>query len=161
MALINCKECNQEISSKAEKCPHCGYELKKKSGCGCFSIIGVGIILIIILYIIGSNETSNGVVSDYDGPPKFVLTEMNGRELEDEAYFTVFYDNTFELELYDGTIYKYIPTQHIGSDPLCNIVATDNHGRTTAICIKKLSGNEVMIMLENDEMISNFKGHKQ
>ena len=27
MALINCPECNREISDKAEMCPHCGYKL--------------------------------------------------------------------------------------------------------------------------------------
>ena len=26
MALIKCKECNHEISSTAEYCPHCGYK---------------------------------------------------------------------------------------------------------------------------------------
>ena len=26
MALIKCKECNKEISDKAKKCPHCGFE---------------------------------------------------------------------------------------------------------------------------------------
>lgn len=26
MALINCPECNKEISDKAKVCPHCGYE---------------------------------------------------------------------------------------------------------------------------------------
>lgn len=27
MALINCPECNKEISDKAKACPNCGYEL--------------------------------------------------------------------------------------------------------------------------------------
>lgn len=27
MALINCPECNREISDLAKACPHCGYEL--------------------------------------------------------------------------------------------------------------------------------------
>ena len=30
MALINCPECNKEISDKAEICPHCGYKLPKQ-----------------------------------------------------------------------------------------------------------------------------------
>lgn len=30
MTLIKCKECNKEISDKAETCPHCGITLKKK-----------------------------------------------------------------------------------------------------------------------------------
>lgn len=29
MALIKCPECNNDISDQAEKCPKCGYELKK------------------------------------------------------------------------------------------------------------------------------------
>ncbi len=29
MALIKCKECNQKISDKAKKCPHCGYDFMK------------------------------------------------------------------------------------------------------------------------------------
>lgn len=31
MALINCPECNKEISDTCDKCPHCGYVLKKTS----------------------------------------------------------------------------------------------------------------------------------
>ena len=30
MALINCPECNKEVSDKAEMCPHCGYKLPKQ-----------------------------------------------------------------------------------------------------------------------------------
>ncbi len=30
MALINCPECNKEISDKAKSCPHCGYNLPKQ-----------------------------------------------------------------------------------------------------------------------------------
>ncbi len=29
MALINCPECSNEVSDKANRCPHCGYALKK------------------------------------------------------------------------------------------------------------------------------------
>lgn len=31
MALINCYECNKEISDKAENCPHCGSPSKEKA----------------------------------------------------------------------------------------------------------------------------------
>ena len=30
MALINCPECNKQVSDKAETCPHCGFRLKEK-----------------------------------------------------------------------------------------------------------------------------------
>ena len=29
MALIKCLECQQEISDKANNCPHCGYPLNE------------------------------------------------------------------------------------------------------------------------------------
>jgi len=105
-------------------------------------------------------KNDNKTYPEYQNPPKFALTEMNGRELEEKAYFTVKYDNTFELKLADGTIFKYVPYKHFGDEPLCNILARDKRGINTAICIKKLSGNKVKIMLENDEMISNFVGYK-
>jgi hypothetical protein len=125
-------------------------------------IIITSILILILLFgCVNSNNTNSTVKISNQGPPMFELTELNGRELEEKAYFTIKYDNTFELKTGDGTIFKYTPTQHFGSDPLCNIVATDNRGRTTAICIKQLTGINVMIMLENDEMISNFKGSKK
>jgi primosomal protein N' len=31
MALVKCKECGEEISKKAEKCPRCGSPQKKKT----------------------------------------------------------------------------------------------------------------------------------
>ena len=30
MALINCPECNREISDTAKQCPSCGYEIQKE-----------------------------------------------------------------------------------------------------------------------------------
>lgn len=31
MALIKCPECDKNVSDKAESCPHCGYEINKKT----------------------------------------------------------------------------------------------------------------------------------
>ncbi len=118
------------------------------------------LLLIFTAIILCSCLNNSKSEKQYSGPPKFVLTEMNGRELEEKAFFTIKYDNTFILELADGTIYNYTPTQHIGTDPLCNILATDDLGRSTAICMKKLTGKNFELMLENDEMLSNFKGYK-
>lgn len=47
MALINCPECNHEVSDKASSCPHCGYELPKPKptfqGVYCPSCLDLGI----------------------------------------------------------------------------------------------------------------------
>jgi hypothetical protein len=39
MALKKCQECGNEVSTKADKCPHCGA--KVKSGIGCLGLIGI------------------------------------------------------------------------------------------------------------------------
>jgi len=33
MALVKCKECGSNVSSKSDKCPICGYPLRVKKGC--------------------------------------------------------------------------------------------------------------------------------
>lgn len=50
MALINCPECNKEISDQVTNCPNCGYPLKKKqSKAGKRIIIAVSVIVLVIL----------------------------------------------------------------------------------------------------------------
>lgn len=42
MAMIACKECGSQVSSKAENCPKCGVDIKNasiKMGCGFLSLI--------------------------------------------------------------------------------------------------------------------------
>jgi len=53
MALKKCKECGNEVSSKAKTCPKCGAPVKKEIGCGTGLIIILAF-LIIIPAIIGS-----------------------------------------------------------------------------------------------------------
>lgn len=31
MAIINCPECNNKVSDKAENCPHCAFPINKKT----------------------------------------------------------------------------------------------------------------------------------
>lgn len=48
MALVKCKECQGEVSTKAAACPHCGAKVSKGNGCGT-----VIVILFAILFGIG------------------------------------------------------------------------------------------------------------
>jgi hypothetical protein len=51
MSLKKCKECGNEVSTKAASCPKCGAVLKTKVGCsGC---LGWGLLIFVILVIIG------------------------------------------------------------------------------------------------------------
>lgn len=49
MALVKCKECKKEISSKAELCPHCGYKPPQSELHLAYLIIGVGILGYVIM----------------------------------------------------------------------------------------------------------------
>jgi len=70
MALINCKECNQKISNKANTiCPNCGFKNKKDSfSMGCFPTILLLIFgFLILVYYLGSDDyssTNTNVISD-------------------------------------------------------------------------------------------------
>lgn len=58
MALIKCKECNAEISTDAETCPHCGARVAGKSaGCGTI-IVGALVVIVVIAAVIGFSAIS-------------------------------------------------------------------------------------------------------
>ncbi|UTG66809.1 zinc ribbon domain-containing protein (plasmid) [Elizabethkingia anophelis] len=53
--LINCPECNKEISDQANACPNCGYALKKtpKPSQGCFmQTLNAGCLIFVIIFVI-------------------------------------------------------------------------------------------------------------
>lgn len=52
METIKCKECNKELSKKAEICPNCGYRIKNKSFIKQLGIVFLGIILFIIIVLL-------------------------------------------------------------------------------------------------------------
>lgn len=51
MAMINCKECNREISSSAKVCPSCAYpiEEKRKEASNNMQLVLITILLLIFL----------------------------------------------------------------------------------------------------------------
>ena len=57
MALKKCKECGNEVSTKAEKCPHCGA--KVKSGIGCIGLIGVVFLIGMFGSFLGESNKTN------------------------------------------------------------------------------------------------------
>ncbi len=51
MAIIKCRECSKEVSSSADKCPHCGVKLNSNSSIG----MAIGIFVIFVAYVAYSN----------------------------------------------------------------------------------------------------------
>ncbi len=77
MALIKCKECGNEVSSKAETCPKCGASISAKP-MGCGSLIGVVFLGIIILASLSSIFSSSA-------PPPGTPEQAAAKKKEDEA----------------------------------------------------------------------------
>lgn len=63
MALINCGECGEQVSSKAESCPKCGVRITPKPR-GCASTVGLGL----LLFFIVSTVLGNFLFDKYPAP---------------------------------------------------------------------------------------------
>jgi hypothetical protein len=68
MALIKCKDCGHDVSTAAEKCPHCGAPAAKVTaaktassgvGLGCLIIIGIVVVAAMVDKIGGGNVNSD------------------------------------------------------------------------------------------------------
>ena len=57
MALRKCKECGEQVSTKANKCPHCGSPLRPKTS-GCAWAFLIGCVIWVGVAIFGSLDTS-------------------------------------------------------------------------------------------------------
>ena len=63
MALIKCKECLNQVSDKADSCPHCGTKVSKKLGC--FTIAGyLTVGFLVMLYYNGESNKVNKLADD-------------------------------------------------------------------------------------------------
>lgn len=81
MALIECKECGKDMSSKADACPNCGY---KKEKTGCLGMIGYIILGLFLIGLLGK------CALDGDGkPPPRMQTSAPAAEQAVKDYFKV------------------------------------------------------------------------
>ena len=60
MALVKCKECNEEISSKAKVCPKCGVKPPKKTSLFTWLVL---IIIVFVIYSVSQSPTSTKVTT--------------------------------------------------------------------------------------------------
>ena len=60
MALLTCKECEAQVSSKATSCPKCGAPIKQQiSGFGCLVALLLAVVIFLITAAISDLDTSN------------------------------------------------------------------------------------------------------
>jgi hypothetical protein len=116
MSLINCKECGNQISKKADKCPNCGAPNRLKiSGCALFFLIGV--IVFVIGETIGLIDSGNDSTTASDSYARLKLkAEKDIRkdvesEFKDESKAPVVCDQ-FKLftKMKDATLHLSVDT---------------------------------------------------
>lgn len=59
MSMQNCSECGKAVSTKADKCPHCGAPVKKKAGIGCAGFVGILVLIFIVLAVFSGGDGGN------------------------------------------------------------------------------------------------------
>ena len=107
MALINCPECNKEISDTVKRCPNCGYKFKRKIGRkGKILIIVASVSLICGIGIGGFFAYKNIVVpsNDYKSAEKKLV---NGSYLKAASKFEELGDYKDSPERIKECYYKY------------------------------------------------------
>lgn len=89
---------------------------------------------------------------------KFVLTHLNGRELERNAYFYCGDTNPFKLDLRDGKApFKYYISGGLGA--MCGLYGEDQYGKSVSICITKLSGDKTEVEIKYTNKTMRFTGY--
>ena len=91
---------------------------------------------------------------------KFVLTHMNGRELERNAYFYCGDTNPFILDLKDGKpTFKFYISGSIGD--MCGLYGKDQYDKSVSICLTKLSGDNTEVEIKYTDRTLRFIGYLQ
>ncbi len=54
MALINCPECNSQVSDKARECPECGHPIKENWFAESLKLGFIMILMVILVFIVAS-----------------------------------------------------------------------------------------------------------
>ncbi len=154
MALIKCKECNHQISSKAKACPNCGYQIRSEAiestksalgGCLKF-VIAVPVIFILIVLLVGLfNKKSEPLI-----PEEQV---KNGNYLHEQLKKPV-YKNAFNV-LFSGEteinpwLKEYILSQSGVESPSKTIVISEKKYDMYDVCEPHNCPENVLYVLFN------------
>lgn len=89
MALVKCKECHSEISSKATVCPRCGAKPRRTSGCAwlvLFLLLGAFIFPLLIAGFSGAMNRASGHVSRSSEPQASPIPKPEHLDSRRRAY---------------------------------------------------------------------------
>lgn len=111
MALINCPECKNKISDKAESCPKCGYEFNKnknsnlgsKKNNSNYMVIVVVIVLVIgAIYLLDSTNKNKGNTPSTTSTATTSAVNLNGYSVYNDKLLGVSYQLPNNYKVYYG-----------------------------------------------------------
>ncbi len=110
-----------------------------------------------MLFSIGKIDANQPTTKSFT----FVLTHLENIKLKTSARFIAGDSNRWVLDLRNGSKITYTITGRVGNNPMCGLTAKDNLGDVCAICISKLSGDNVEIELKYSTKTFRYYGYLQ
>ena len=80
MALVKCKECGKEVSTKADACPNCGAKVKKPTGCGTLIVVTLVGVLVLVIAFGGSDKGTSPTTAAAPAPSPVPVKPPNTEE---------------------------------------------------------------------------------
>lgn len=161
MAIVKCKECGRELSTKAEACPKCGAKQKRPSGClkVVLFLLLAFIALAIIAPFVNDKNTSNS--SSTPAPAAAPAATVDPKTKISPYVFNADDKKDFpKLASKLGAAWSRLqPTReaaalHVASNPKCDFVeiaeASDRSTKSNIIIFVDCRNGERMYVSESD-----------
>jgi len=115
------------------------------------------VVVTLLLFLIGNVEAINPPTKSFT----FILTRLENIKLKRSARFIAGDTNQWVLDFRNGSKITYTITGRVGNNPMCGLTAKDNLGDVCAICVSKLSGDNVEIELKYSTKTFRYYGYIQ
>ena len=102
------------------------------------------VLMILLVFIISNVEANNPPDKSFT----FIFTRLGNIKLKKSARFIAGDTNRWILDFRNGSKITYTITGRVGNNPMCGLTSKDNLGDVCAICVSKLSGDNVEIELK-------------
>lgn len=97
MALIKCPECGKEISDTVERCPHCGYSLKKRKDKNIIVKTAMGVIAVLTVIFIARGVYDNAQQKKAEQQAAELAALQASKEAEEKAAQEAYRDKILDI----------------------------------------------------------------
>ena len=106
MAIVQCSECDKDVSSNAKTCPHCGYKVREKVIGGCLAWVAVGTLGIVLIALMSATPGPSPNPSQPLKPSQPIEVVSSSWSMDDyrKAVHTIRLKNTADYQVRDVSI---------------------------------------------------------